>query len=137
VVEPAAPVVESVDAPSSAAVGENVTFTVTYRNEARVPGDLTVPFSLDGESVATRTVTVPAESSIERTYSVSFGSAGEHTIGVGETTRTITITGEETTAASASASEEEGVATPIPGFGVPAVVLALALVLVGTRTRHH
>jgi len=125
VVERPTPTVESVDAPESVAVGEDVGFTVSVRNDAAVPGRVALPIAVDGEVLSNETLLVPAGSSATRTYSTSFSEPGEHTIRVGETTVTVSVTGGD------GATDGGGTATeplPVPGFGAALALGALAVV---------
>jgi len=120
VVEAAEPVVASVDAPDRVAAGEDVQFTVTYRNDAAVPGNVTAPFVVDGEEVAERTVQVPAERQVKRTYTLSL-SPGGHEVRVGDASVAVTVEGETDDGADGEPVPD----VPTPGFGAAGAAVAL------------
>ncbi len=127
VVRPPSPTVEDVSVPTTVAAGDQVTLSFSVRNDAPVPGRVVVPVTLDGEVLANETVVVPAESSVKRTYAVSFADPGERVVSVRDTTVTVQVTGTAATATSepgnASATEPS---LPVPGFGASAALAALA-----------
>ena len=128
VVEPPSPTVEDVSVPTTVAAGEAVTLSFAVRNDAPVPGRVVVPVALDGEVLANETVLVPAESSVQRTYTVSFGDPGEHVVSVRDTTVTVQVTGAATTTERTSQGGETTDETlPVPGFGASVALAALAV----------
>jgi PGF-CTERM protein len=133
VVEPPSPTVENVDVPRTVASGEEVTLSFSVRNDAPVPGRLVVPISIDGEVLSNETILVPASSSVERTYTVSFTGAGEHEVRVRDTIVTVRVTGETTAGSPSDATTTED-ALPVPGFGA-GVALAALLALLAFATR--
>jgi hypothetical protein len=130
VVEPPSPTVADVELPTAAASGEEVRLSFEVRNEEPVPGRIVVPVSLDGEVLSNETVLVPARSSVQRTYTVSFTGAGEHEVRVRETTVTIQVTGETTDDPTVDPTTTDS-PLPVPGFdgasALAAVLAALAL----------
>ena len=65
---------------SSVTVGDSVAVSATLVNDGSVNGTITVPFTVDGETIAERTVTVPANG--ERTVSVTYTPETEGTYDV-------------------------------------------------------
>jgi hypothetical protein len=138
VVDQPTPTVASLDAPASAAVGEDVQFTVTVENPAPVPGRVTLPVAVDDEVLQNETIEVPAASSATRTYSVTFDEPGAHTIRVGETSTVVAVTGDSTPTAESATTATGALPESIPGFGPVATLAALgvlaAVALVRTRS---
>jgi hypothetical protein len=131
VVAPPSPTVEDVTLPATVAPGEEVTLSFAVRNDAPVPGRVVVPVALDGEVLANETVLVPAESSVQRTYTVSFGEPGEHVVSVRDATVTVQVTDAATTTertSQAGATTTESL--PVPGFGASVALAALAALAV-------
>lgn len=139
VVEPPSPTVENVEVPTTVASGEEVTLSFEVRNDAPVPGRAVVPVSLDGEVLSNETVLVPARSSVQRTYTVSFSGPGERDVRVRDTTVTVRVT-DGTTATRASGATTTENSLPVPGFGgASALAALLAVVAFAARTggRRH
>ena len=116
--EPASPTVTalSVDR-STARVNSTVTATATVENTESVPGNRTVTFTRDGNSVAERTVTLgPGESTTVST-TVRLSEPGPVDLGAGE--RAVTVEVRERALGPSN--------VPGPGFGVPAAIAAVAV----------
>lgn len=138
-VRAAAPAVSVTDATldaSEAAVGESVSVSATLTNDGDRNGTATVPFVVDGEQVAERTVTVPAGG--ERTVTATYAPAdtGEYEVAAGNVTAGTLAVSEQpaTTTATDATTTADDVATTTPptsepqGFS-PLTVGALGAVL--------
>ena len=125
------------------------TLTVTLSNDGRANGTFEATLTVGGETVAAKPVAVPAGETREVTFDVSADSPGVYTLGVGEATTSLTVSGIETETTvtttmrtattvpevSETTTTDETTGT-IPGFGVAAALLALALAaLVAARKR--
>ena len=91
---------------SSVTVGDSVTVSATLVNDGSVNGSATVPFVVDGETVAERTVSVPANG--ERTVSVTYtpGSEGAYDVRVGDVSAgTLDVVAPQTTDAPDSTTD--------------------------------
>ena len=128
VVEPPSPTVENVQVPTTVASGEEVTLSFEVRNTAPVPGRVVVPVSLDGEVLSNESILVPARSSVQRTYTVSFAGAGERDVRVRDTTVTVQVRGETTDEPASGGTTTEN-SLPVPGFGGVTALAALLAVL--------
>ncbi len=127
VVEPPSPTVEDVSVPTTVAAGEEVTLSFSVRNDAPVPGRVVVPVALDGEVLANETVLVPAESSVQRTYTISFAGSGEQVVSVRDQTVTVQVTGATTTERTSQGGGTTEESLPVPGFGASVALAALAV----------
>jgi len=105
--------------PASVAVGEPVTVSATVANDGASNGTATVPFVVDGERVAERSVAVPAGG--ERTVTATYApeSAGEFAVAAGNASAgTLSVTAQETatsTTTAPSTTAAGGPTTASPG----------------------
>jgi len=109
---------------SSVTVGETVTTTATVENAGAVPGNRTVAYTRDGETVARRTVRLGPGESATVSEKLTLQEAGEVRLGAGERAVTVEV------------REQGGVSqsdVPIPGFGVPAALAGIAALVLLTR----
>ena len=124
VAEPAGIEVSSIEAdPSGAAVGEPVTVRATVVSAADRPGEGEVTFAVDGETVATRPVSVGGESATVETV-VEFDADGEYAVSAGGQSTTVRVGADGTVP---SALDDQS------GFGP--VVALVALLLSGIARR--
>lgn len=135
-------------------VGESVEVVAAVENRGLADGNRTVAVAVDGETVATRNVSVPAGSTHEVVVTHAFESVGDHAVEVGDERASVTVAAVETTEddletnrTETSISERTGTAetdatslagdatsddssqggTPgVPGFGVGVALAALA-----------
>ena len=113
--EPATPTVTDLAVePTTAQPGGEVTVTATVTNDRAVPGNATVTFTRDGETVTTRTVTVGPGGTETVAAAVELSSAGSYRIGAGD--RTVDVRVQTPTTATRTTS---------PGFGAPVAILAI------------
>ncbi|PSP65993.1 hypothetical protein BRC85_11295 [Halobacteriales archaeon QS_1_69_70] len=137
---PAEPTVTdlSVD-PVSPARGEPVRISATVGSSADRPANGTITIAVDGDALATRRVAVADVTTVEAT--TSFDAAGEHTVGAGDQTKSVTIR-EVTVTPTASPPPSNGTVPGTPsggagaGPGIPLAVAALAgaALLLGGRS---
>lgn len=117
------------------APGDDVTVTVTVENDGYASGTQEVALAVDGETVATKRVSVEADSTAEVEFTQSFDAPGVYAVSAGdenaelvvegiETTATETTTELDTTTATETSGTNEG--PGVPGFGVGAALVALA-----------
>ncbi|MFC6735744.1 CARDB domain-containing protein, partial [Halolamina salina] len=120
--EPATPTVTDLAVePRTVEPGEETTVTATVTNDGQAPGNATIPFTRDGETVATRTVTLGPGERTTVSATVELPAAGEYRVGAGD--RAVDVR------AVAPTTETTG-----PGFGVPAAIVAV-LGALGLRRR--
>ena len=123
--EPADPTVTELRVDRSAVeVGGTVTATATVENTAAVPGNRTVSFTRDGETVARQTVSLGPGESVTVSKTLTVAESGEVRIGAGERAVTIEV------------REQVGIHrsdVPIPGFGAPAAIAGIAALVLLTR----
>ncbi|NHX37198.1 hypothetical protein [Halolamina pelagica] len=111
--QPASPSVTDLTVePATVEPGGEVTVTATVTNDESVPGNATVAFTRDGETVTTRTVSVGPDGRETVTATIELSEAGQRSVGAG---------GQAVAVRVASPSE-----TSAPGFGAPAAVAAIA-----------
>jgi len=118
------------------APGDRATVTATVTNDGLAAGTHEVELTVDGEVVATESVTVPADSTREVEFARSFDEPGVYQVSVGGERAEVVVEGIETTEATTT---EAGPATTeptetttesstdggVPGFGVGAALVAL------------
>ncbi|MFB6220576.1 MAG: CARDB domain-containing protein [Halolamina sp.] len=122
--EPATPRVTEVRVDRSEVErGGTVTVTATVENQESVPGNRTVVFTRDGESVTEQVVQLDPGEQTTVSAQVRMPDGGEHRLGAGEQTVTVRVTTETPTETEEGTEPTE---VPVPGFGVPAVVAAVA-----------
>lgn len=111
-------IVISVDVPSSAKVGDEVTATATASNAGTCEGTETVSIKLDGTEVKSAELTLGAgeSESVEYTFTATSAMIGTHTIEVGTQSKTLEITAAEPTQPPVSGEPTE---TPPPTEDVP------------------
>ncbi len=115
--EPATPTVTDLAVePTTVERGGEVTVTATVTNDRSVPGNATVAFTRNGETVTTRTITVGAGGTATVTATVRLPEAGSYRIGAGD--RTVDVRAEAPATATATR-------TTSPGFGVPVAALSI------------
>ncbi|MFB6164507.1 MAG: hypothetical protein ABEJ31_05060 [Haloarculaceae archaeon] len=128
--------VESVTAsPSTATVGDATAVTVTAMVTNGGAANATVPLTLtvDGDPVATRNVTVGADSQRAVSFTQHFERAGDHRLTVGNRTTTVTVENASTPADAAEdrPANETATRTTTNGFGPGfTAVTAIAAALV-------
>jgi hypothetical protein len=131
---PAEPTVTdlSVD-PVSPARGEPVRISATVGSGADRPANGTVTIAVDGDALATRRVAVDDVATVEAT--TSFDAAGEHTVGAGDRTASVTVR-EVTLTPTPGPWPGDGSSGVGAGFGLPVAVAALAgaALLLGGRS---
>jgi hypothetical protein len=131
---PAEPTVTELSAePATPARGEPVRISGTVGSSADRPADGTVTMTVDGDAVATRRVAVADVTTVEAT--TSFDAAGEHTVGAGDRTASVTVR-EVTLTPTPGPWPGDGSGGAGAGFGVPVAVAALAgaALLLGGRS---
>ncbi|WP_336001482.1 VWD domain-containing protein [Halorientalis halophila] len=115
--EDTSPAVMSVDASvenESVAVDENVTLTVRVSNDGGERGTFDASIRVGDQGNESVEIAVPSNETVMETITVSFDSAGERTIEVGEqVSQTITVTEEDPGTSDDSATEQD--TTPGPG----------------------
>jgi PGF-CTERM protein len=118
------------------APGDRAAVTATVTNDGLAEGTHEVELTVDGEVVATESVTVPADSTREVEFARSFDEPGVYQVSVGGERVEVVVEGIETTEATTT---EAGPATTeptetttesstdggVPGFGVGAALVAL------------
>lgn len=113
--EPATPTVTDLAVePTTTEPGGEVTVTATVTNDRAVPGNATVAFTRDGETVATRTVTVGPGERETVTTAVGLSEVGSYRLGAGD--RTVEVRVQARTTATRTTG---------PGFGVPVAIIAI------------
>lgn len=132
--------VESIDAPTETAAGETYVLTVALENSGVVDATTTVAYSLDGERVTEKRVTVPPNGTVVSfEHAVVTAGAVEHAFTVDGNTWLATTdvvapaaTDEPVVAARGGGGTTTG--ADGPGFGVLVAVLALlSVVTLGRR----
>lgn len=116
------------------APGDAVTVTVTVANDGQASGTQDVALTVDGETVATKSVSVEADSTAEVEFAHSFDAPGVYAVSAGDANAEVVVEGIETTAsnddtetATTTATETASTDGPgVPGFGVGAALVALA-----------
>ncbi|WP_435118482.1 CARDB domain-containing protein [Halolamina sp. C58] len=115
--EPATPTVTDLAVePRTVEPGGETTVTATVANDGQVPGNATIPFTRNGETVTTRTVTLGPGERETVSATVELPAAGEYRVGAGGRAvdvRAVAPTTETTT----------------PGFGVPVAIVAVLAAL--------
>ncbi|MFW5934583.1 MAG: hypothetical protein ACOCQL_01890 [Halolamina sp.] len=110
--QPASPGVSEIAVePTTVDRGGEVTVTATVTNDESVPGNVTVPFTREGETVTTRTVSVGPNERTTVSATVDLTETGQQRVGAGDQSVAVIVE---------SASE-----TSAPGFGVSAAVAAI------------
>lgn len=145
---PATPRVNRLSAPSRVAVGDAVPVNLTVTNPAAYPavGDVTV--AADGQTAATRRVTLAPGETRALSVTVPTTAGGEVQITAGDRTATVTVTTPTPTQTPSPTPGTEGdgatTRTPSPdaetdasgpGLGVAAGLVALAALALGLRLR--
>ena len=121
--EPATPTVTDLAVkPTTVERGGAVTVTATVTNDASVPGDATVTFTRDGETVTTRSVTVGPREHETVTATVELPTAGDHRVGAGERAVDVRVTAPP-------------IGTRVPGFGPAAAVVGILAFFAAKRRR--
>ncbi|NEU56907.1 PKD domain-containing protein [Halorussus sp. MSC15.2] len=119
--------------------GDSVRVSATVENTGRADGTHRVELTVDGEVVATKTVSVEADGATDVAFSHAFDAAGVYEVGVGDETAEITVKSVETTTSdsggeSTTESETTDNSSSVPGFGVGVSLVALlAAALVALR----
>lgn len=81
VVSPANITIESFDvSPKSVQVNQNVTITVVLRNSGGVSGSVTLKITDNGNTIKQESVTVPANQSVSKSYTMTMTTVGTHNI---------------------------------------------------------
>jgi len=120
--QPASPGVSEIAVePTTVDRGGEVTVTATVTNDESVPGNVTVPFTREGETVTTRTVSVGPNERTTVSATVELTETGQRRVGAGDQ--------------SASVFVESASQTSAPGFGAPAAVAAIGGALAWRRLR--
>jgi hypothetical protein len=141
--KPATPTVTGVDALATVAPGEEFTVAASVRNDADRPAEATVPVTVDGEQVASRTVRLAPGAATTVSAAVRLRARGEHAVGVGGVTTTVQVPEDATSVAAPTTAPRTGTtdrtgagttrgAAPTTGadgvgFGTVAALLALVL----------
>jgi len=121
--EPATPTVtELAVEPRTVDPGDETTVTATVSNDEQVPGNATIPFTRNGETVTTRTVTLGPGERETVSATVELPAAGEYRVGAGG--RAVDVR-----AVTPMTTETTG-----PGFGIPVAIVA---VLAGVALRRR
>ena len=131
---PAEPTVTELSAePATPARGEPVRISATVGSSGDRPANGTVTIAVDGDALATRRVAVDDVATVEAT--TSFDAAGEHTVGAGDRTASVTVR-EVTLTPTPGPWPGEGSRGVGAGFGLPVAVAALAgaALLLGGRS---
>ncbi|WP_134670891.1 PKD domain-containing protein [Halorussus marinus] len=126
------------------APGDRATVTATVANDGLAEGTHEVELTVDGEVVATESVTVPADSTREVEFARQFDDPGVYQVSVDDERAEIVVEGietaEATTEAGPATSESTETTTEsttdggVPGFGVGAALVAvLAAALIARR----
>lgn len=89
---PVAPTVERFSVPANTTVGGDLRVETALSNDRNRAGSRTVKFSRDGQVVAERTVAVAANTETVETVEFTPSTPGIHTVRVGETTESVTVT---------------------------------------------
>ena len=124
--------------PTTVEPGGSVTATATVTNPQRVPGNLTVEFTRDGETVTTRTVPVGPNATTTVAVSVSFSEAGTHRIAAGDARATVEVGADASGGGGfgdVGLGDDGGTGAPVPGLGIVPAVLALLVVGLLARRR--
>ena len=125
--EPAvAQVVDVSVSAAEVAVGEPVTVTATVQNDGARPGETTVAFTLDGERVAERRVTLDAGEETTVSATVVPEEPGMVDVGTDRMTVAVEVVADTATAVPTA----DGTTTTSPGFGVGVALVALAVSVV-------
>ncbi|WP_226007309.1 CARDB domain-containing protein [Natrinema salinisoli] len=99
--------------------GDSVSVEATVENDGATPGNVTVPFTVDGETVDEQTVSLEPGETTTLSTNATFDEAGTYTVGAANATTEVTV----------NEGDDE-----MPGFGVTAAVLAaLVATLIGRR----
>ena len=113
---------------------------MTVENEGRANGTRAVQFTIDGEVVATRNVSVPAGATREVVFTRQLDAAGPREVVVGDERASVMVEAVETTTVETTATADPATTDPtvsttpvttdpgasVPGFGVGAALVALA-----------
>ena len=91
--------------------GESTTVEATVENDGGLTENVTVPFTVDGETVDEQTVSLEPGETATLSTTVSFDEAGTYTVGTANETTDMTV----------------GSGDGLPGFGVTAVVVVALL----------
>jgi len=133
VVAPATPNVTVDVNRTTAAPGDGVAVTITASNPADRPARETYPVTASGKSVDSWTASLGPGANASHTTTLTFDTAGPHTIGVGERSYTVEVreqTNGDGTGTNGTAGSTTGAT---PGFGVPAALTALVAAILLTR----
>ncbi len=95
----------------TASPGESTTIEATVKNDGGVTENVTVPFTVDGETVDEQEVTLEPGETVTLSTTTTFDEAGTYTIGAADETKDVTV----------------GNGDGLPGFGVTAVAVAALL----------
>jgi len=91
--------------------GESATIEATVKNDGGVTENVTVPFTVDGETVDEKEVSLEPGETVSLSTTTTFDEAGTYTIGAADETKDVTV----------------GNGDGLPGFGVTAVAVAALL----------
>jgi len=91
--------------------GEPATIEATVKNDGGVTKNATVPFTVDGETVDEKQVSLDPGETVTLSTTTTFDEAGTYTIGAADQTKDVTV----------------GNGDGLPGFGVTAVAVAALL----------
>ncbi|MFB6155596.1 MAG: PKD domain-containing protein [Haloferacaceae archaeon] len=125
-------------------VGGEATVTATVANDGMGDGDVDVALTVNGDVVATKTVTLAVGETATVTFAHAFAEAGAYDVSVGDRSLdTVSVaarqatTAESTTTEPTTAEPTTAVRERTPGFGVVVAVVALlaAALLALRRTR--
>ena len=136
--DPARPTVASVATdPASPTAGIETVIVATVRNDASVPGERTLRFTVDDRPVANRTVNLDAGSTREVAVSTAL-DAGSHRVAVGNVSATVEVASEPTATEESEGNGGAGAGTSTgtgPGFAVSGALGALAALSLLARRR--
>jgi PGF-pre-PGF domain-containing protein len=109
------------------APGETVEVTATVENDGRQDGTAEIALTIDGETVATETVTVAAGESTTVTFTHAFDAAGDYEIAVEDASAgSLSVQDDETTTLATTTEAPGG---DDDGIGAIAVVVVVFLVI--------
>ena len=104
----------------SLTAGETAQLNATVVNDGAQANTFNVSFTVDGEVVDERNVSLERNERTEISTTVTFDTAGNYTVGAGNTTDEVTV--EESRTEDGTSTDEE-----LPGFGVLAALLAMSV----------
>ncbi|NUE02253.1 right-handed parallel beta-helix repeat-containing protein [Halorubraceae archaeon YAN] len=96
---------------SKATVGEPVNIAGTLENTGRTSGTYTATLSVDGTSIGTQTVTVPARDTVSVSFTHQFDTVGEYTLDIDGQMVTITVSEQEQTPGDGADSDDDATDT--------------------------